>query len=92
MSTIRDEFEALLPEPAFRGLAPHPAWPFPKRDYYTADQMRAMFDAATERAAKLCEKEAETHALIWQGGASIACDDCAAAIRAKGGEAHADQA
>lgn len=57
-------------------------------DLYTAEQMRAMFDAATERAtertAKLCEQRADayrsTNAPGWHGVVHE-CTQCAAAIR-----------
>lgn len=82
MSTMRDEFEALLPEPAeyacIGGVA---------QNIYTAEQMRAMFDAATERAAKQCDEQAEFHQDMHNTQAEQAADACAAAIRAKGGEA-----
>jgi hypothetical protein len=85
MSTIRDEFEALLPEPVATvdadgflvvlsgGYIPTHA------KLYTAAQMRAMFDAATERAAKQereeCAKLCESLKSNW--------NYCAAAIRAR---------
>lgn len=48
-------------------------------DLYTADQMRAMFDAATERAAKLADEKALRVNSAW------IANDIAAAIRAAGG-------
>jgi len=51
MTTINEAFEALMPRadlPAWAGVGEG----FVRHDYYTADQMRQMFDAATERAAK----------------------------------------
>ncbi|MGJ7529807.1 hypothetical protein [Variovorax sp. GB1P17] len=106
MSTIRDEFEALLPEPAYRitskmgDFIGFRAQNFDNKKgdgFYTADQMRAIFDAATERAAKLCEERADALSKQWrQGrktsthleGLSDGAFDCAAAIRAKGGDAN----
>jgi len=60
-------------------------------DLYTAEQMRAMFDAATERAAKqereecakLCDQQADDHTDFKNTQAAIGCDGCAAAIRGR---------
>ncbi len=66
---------------------------------YTADQLRtaiqAVWDAATERAAKQCEELGSDLSRIWRGGGKVdshlegqsdGCFDCAAAIRASGGK------
>ncbi|MNW06464.1 hypothetical protein D3C71_2028800 [compost metagenome] len=45
--------------------------------------MRAMFDAATERAAKLCDQQAADHTDFKNTEAAIGCDGHAAAIRAR---------
>lgn len=93
MTTTNEAFEALMPEPVGRiyGYVSGRArveWfrrPGENRDpLYTVDQMRAMFDAATERAAAICNNEAEDHAALKNMQASIGCDGCAAAIRAGG--------
>lgn len=81
--TTTEAFETLMPEPAFKGLASHTAWPFPRMDYYTAAQMRAMFDAATGRAAKLCENEAVEELTDGDLAYNMATRHCAAAIRAR---------
>lgn len=84
MSTIRDEFEMLA---AISGMSL-------KRNAagngYTETMTQMAWDfyqAATERAAKLCELQASSYAFIPDKYGEMACDDCAAAIRAKGGEA-----
>lgn len=100
MTTLQAEFEALMPEPFGKIVNkygdPHA---FAERDVrflgdvqkqpigttlYTADQMRAMFDAATERAAKLSATLAHDAAIKYAGGYTVDFDDIAAAIR--GGE------
>lgn len=77
-----EAFKALMPEPvgAFRDKGSFTM----KEDFYTADQMRQMFDAATERAAKLAEDQAEFHQEMHNSQAEQAADACAAAIRAGG--------
>jgi hypothetical protein len=102
LSTICYEFEALLPRHVAHvhssgGFCQDhqvkaTVWPV---NLYTETQMREMFDAATERAAKLCDKFGVTqHMLLMSGemkaGELRACKavlgGVAAAIRAKGGE------
>lgn len=83
--TTTEAFEALMPEPdhSLDNGTLH---------FYTAEQMRAMFDAATERAAKLCEELADDLSKQWRAGhktnshiegQSDGAFDCAAAIRAR---------
>jgi hypothetical protein len=88
-----EAFAALLPEPAHRvstklgDIVCLRAQNFDGKKgdgLYTADQMRQMFDAATERAAILCEVEAGRASFVNNHGASLAADACAAAIRAGG--------
>ena len=64
MTTSREDFEALMPEPKYRirsVLGRHidikaEGYDARKDDpLYTADQMRAMFEAATERAALIAQ-------------------------------------
>jgi hypothetical protein len=60
---------------------------FEYEDLYTADQMRAMFDAATERAAKLAADLAYDAAIKYANGYPVDFEqEVAAAIRATGGE------
>ena len=86
-------FEEMMPEPdiridAFGEITPTDRRLFVMGDFYTADQMRtamqAVWDAATERAAKVCEAERidEIHEgdLIY----NEAVDKCATAIRSSG--------
>lgn len=66
MTTSREDFEALMPEPAAHRYMSHghssrwqlagKAVPPNAEPLYTADQMHAMFEAATERAAKVVEQ------------------------------------
>jgi len=88
MTKLPPDLEALMPEPAFKltwrsDLARY----FVSKpnigdtEVFTPDQVRAAILGATERAEKVCEQQAKTYAFIWQVRASIACDDCAAAIR-----------
>lgn len=111
MTTLQAEFEALMPEAAthrYRTFGHGPRWqlagkhtPPDAEPLYTADQMRAMFDAATERAANIAQSKLDGDESGVQddwtadGGWDWACmqirnairgDDCAAAIRATGGE------
>lgn len=92
--TTTEAFEALMPEPV--GYVPFPGEFYPpdeldaevKNDPFTTRvyshaQMRAMFDAATERAAKLCEDLEDGHDLVKNERAAVACEQCAAAIRAR---------
>ena len=65
---------------ARRRLCDRPACEY--EDLYTAEQMRQMFDAATERAAKLCDAQASMCEA--SPVAESACEECAAAIRAGG--------
>lgn len=93
--TTTEAFAALMPEPAVRAVyATAKNTPAVKigaemsgymksPDLYTAEQMRAMFDAATERAAILCEVEAGRASFVGNHGASLAAEQCAAAIRAR---------
>ncbi|GER21308.1 hypothetical protein [Variovorax boronicumulans] len=92
--TTTEAFETLMPEPF--GYVPFPGEFYPpdqldaevKDDpfttrVYTAAQMRAMFDAATERAAKLCESEAVEELTDGDLAYNMATRHCAAAIRAR---------
>lgn len=81
MNTINEAFKALMPEPVH---IVHTKDETCEITLYTADQMRAMFDAATERAAILCEVEAARASFVNNHGASLAAENCAAAIRAGG--------
>ena len=96
--TTTDAFEALMPTPAVRAVyATAKNTPAVKigaemsgymksPDYYTADQMRAMFDAATERAAKQereeCAKAIEAVGPK-EGALALVTAGFAAAIRAR---------
>lgn len=89
-----EAFAALMPEPV--GYIPFPGEfyppdqldaevkddPFTTRVYSHA-QMRAMFDAATERAAKLCEEEVVEELTDGDLAYNMATRHCAAAIRAR---------
>lgn len=93
MTTLQAEFEALMPEAVAKVLR----WTNGSyhRNYqidwtghanegetlYTADHMRAMFYAATERAAKKVEEVGPK-----EGSLALVTAGFAAAIRAAGGE------
>lgn len=109
MTTLRDEFEALMPEPV--GYVPFPGEFYPPDELdaevkddpfttrvYSHAQMRAMFDAATERAAKLVEALRDSHCKSTQQSPNeenwcepddvtcelvVAWNDAIAAIRAR---------
>lgn len=90
--TTTEAFEALMPRVAFCrvadvfGIGSAATWSgqTPDSFLYTAEQMRAMFDAATERAAKQCEQRADayrsTNAPGWHNVVHE-CTQCVAAIR-----------
>ncbi|MDQ0571526.1 hypothetical protein QFZ42_003360 [Variovorax paradoxus] len=81
MTTLQAEFEALMPEAVILLWQDHPSGAIPVRGY-TADQMRAMFDAATERAAKLSADLANDAAIKYAGGYPVDFEqEVAAAIR-----------
>jgi hypothetical protein len=90
MTTINEAFAALMPKVGFcrvgdvLGSCAPMCGQTEKAFLYTVDQMRQMFDAATERAAILCEVEAGRASFVNNHGASLAADACAAAIRAGG--------
>jgi hypothetical protein len=97
VSTLQAEFEALMPEAAthrYRTFGHGPRWqlagkhtPPDAEPLFTADQMRAMFDAATERAAKLAADLANDAATKYAGGYPVDFEqEVAAPIRATGGE------
>lgn len=74
-----------LPEPAFRLKWVGGEYKVTKpnignTDVYTADQLRAAVLAERERCAKVCESQRMKSAPT--GDYDIACEDCAAAIRA----------
>lgn len=81
MTTSREDFEALMPEPAAHRYMSHghssrwqlagKAVPPNAEPLYTADQMRAMFEAATERAAKVGAAAAYDAAMKYAGGYPI---------------------
>lgn len=87
MTPTNEAFEALMPEPvatvdadgSLVGYIP------PHYKLYTADQMRQMFDAATERAAKLCDEQADSAAFVRNFAAEFGAEQCATAIRGAGG-------
>lgn len=104
MTTSREDFEALMPEPVgyrtrYRSepdMIGHYPWSYadatrrrrkydrPEHEYedlYTADQMRAMYEAATERAAKVVEQVGPK-----EGSQKIVTAAFAAAIRGQGKE------
>lgn len=96
MTTTNEAFQALMPKVPFCrvgdvvGPCASMVWGNEDSFLYTADQMRAMFDAATERAAKMVE---DTDTVEVRGPNSMYCQlgdaaatraACAAAIRAGG--------
>lgn len=90
MTPIKEAFEALLPQPdirvdAFGNVSASDRRPFIRGNFYTRDQMRQMFDAATDRAAKLCEEQAGSAAFVRNYSATFGAEQCAAAIRGDGG-------
>lgn len=78
--TTTEAFAALMPEPAH---VVHTRDEAGEIKLYSTAQMRAMFDAATERAAKLCENEGGYASWANNDGAVLATQRCAAAIRAR---------
>lgn len=72
MTTLREEFEALMPEPA--GYSPFPGEFYPSEQLdaevkadpfvtrlYTADQVRKAMKAVAERCAVICEALRDDH-------------------------------
>lgn len=61
--------------------------------YFTKDAQKAWeaYQAATERAAKLCDEQADFHQLTRNTQAEQAAEGCAAAIRASGGMGASDE-
>lgn len=49
--------------------------------------MRRAWNAATTRAAKLCDQQADNHTEFKNTQAAIGCDGCASAIRGEGRQA-----
>lgn len=80
-TTLREEFEALMPEPVVRcGEYAGPAGEGAYEDYYTADQVREAMKAVAERCAVLCDEHATTLTNAGIRGRETA-EECAAAIR-----------
>ena len=52
--------------------------------YYTPTQVRNLLADEREACAMLCDAQAESHELLSNTQAAKGCDDCAAAIRARG--------
>ena len=81
MTNFPPDLEALMPEPAHIVRALVHTRDETCVNYFTADQVRAAILGATERAAKLCEQQADDHTTFKNTQAAIGCDGCAAAIR-----------
>jgi hypothetical protein len=99
MSTIREDFEALMPKPdirvdAFGDITATDRRFFVVGDFYTAEQVREAMKAVAERCAVLCDglgEDAYSCADMDRTGNVLSmaesADACAAAIRAQtGGE------
>lgn len=89
MPDLRDEFEALMPEPAVRcGEYAGPPGEGASENYYDADQLRAAMQSVAERAAKKereeCAKIADAKAI--RINSQWIAHDIAAAIRAREGK------
>lgn len=85
MPDLRDEFEALMPEPDVRcGEYAGPPSEGASENYYTADQLRAAMQAVAERAAKK-EREAALddayNAMFHIKGCKVTRFDAQTAIR-----------
>ena len=96
-TTLREEFEALMPEPfeylyeftsPFGGVERRTSpnqrngtGPTRSVPVYTAVQVREAMKAVAERCAVLCEDQAAFHQEMHNTQAEQAADACAAAIR-----------
>ena len=98
MKTLHADLEALMPEPVAHihsdgdfcwDRKPDVAW-WPE-SLFTADQVREAMQAATERAAKLCDEIKDACDRVDEGGdlvmtsTAIGAEACAKAIRGAGG-------
>lgn len=98
MKTLHADLDALMPEPAFRlryhSIDARYTVSEPNigdTAVFTADQVREAMQAATERAAKLCDEIKDACDRVDEGGdlvmtsTAIGAEACAKAIRGAGG-------